>query len=104
MTRLSPKYLGSTVMGTWFLATAFSQYLAAIISQFTGVSDGGGGGSTPIPSESVNAYGDVFGKIAIASAASALLCFAMVPLMKKWMHDEVEGDADEKPPGKEEES
>ena len=28
--KLSPKVLVSTVMGSWFLATAFSQYLAAI--------------------------------------------------------------------------
>lgn len=94
MTRLSPKRLGSTVMGTWFLATAFSQYLAAIISQFTGVSHGGGGDDTiPIPSASVNVYGDVFGKIAIASTISALLCFALVPLMKKWMHENEKEEA-----------
>ena len=92
MTRLSPKRLGSTVMGTWFLATAFSQYLAAFISQFTGVSEGGEG-TTPIPSESVNVYGDVFGKIAIASTVSALLCFALVPLMKKWMHEDDEKES-----------
>ena len=40
MTKLSPKVLVSTLMGAWFLATAFSQYLAAIISQFTGVTHG----------------------------------------------------------------
>ncbi len=39
--KLTPLRLVSTVMGGWFLATAFSQYLAAIISQFTGVSHGG---------------------------------------------------------------
>jgi proton-dependent oligopeptide transporter, POT family len=37
VTRLSPARLVSTVMGAWFLATAFSQFLAAIIAQFTGV-------------------------------------------------------------------
>jgi POT family proton-dependent oligopeptide transporter len=87
MTRLSPKRLGSTVMGTWFLATAFSQYLAAIISQFTGISHGGGEDTIPIPLESVNVYGDVFWSIAIASMVSALICFALVPLMKMWMHE-----------------
>ncbi len=89
MTRLSPKRLGSTVMGTWFLATAFSQYLAAIISQFTGVSHGGGETTIPIPKESVDVYGDVFFKIAVASSISAFFCFLLVPLMKKWMHEDV---------------
>ena len=37
VTKLSPARLVSTVMGAWFLATAFSQFLAAIIAQFTGV-------------------------------------------------------------------
>ena len=40
VTRLSPAKLVSTVMGGWFLATAFSQFLAAIIAQFTDVSEG----------------------------------------------------------------
>lgn len=90
ITRLSPAHLVSTVMGTWFLATAFSQYLAAIISQFTGVSHGGDEGAVaiPPPSETVHLYGGVFGKIAIAALISALICFALVPLLKRWMHEE----------------
>jgi POT family proton-dependent oligopeptide transporter len=99
MTRLSPKRLGSTVMGTWFLATAFSQYLAAIISQFTGVSEGDGDSAIPIPLESVNVYGGVFFKIAVACAVCAVLCFAMVPLMKKWMHED--DDAETEPSSEE---
>jgi len=89
MTRLAPARLGATVMGTWFLATAFSQYLAAIISQFTGVSHGGGSTEgVPPPQETVDLYGNVFGKIAIAGLLSALACLVLVPLMKKWMHQE----------------
>ncbi len=91
MTKLSPQRLVSTVMGTWFLATAFSQYLAAIISQFTGVKHGNNGnGEIPAPSETVNVYGNVFGKIAIAAIISAAVCFLLVPLMKSWMHEEPE--------------
>ena len=91
VTKLSPKYLVSTVMGTWFLATAFSQYLAAIISQFTGVSHGGGGDENvvPAPTETVNIYGDVFGQIAVTGLVCAGICFLMVPLLKKWMHEGV---------------
>jgi POT family proton-dependent oligopeptide transporter len=88
VTKLSPKQLVSTVMGVWFLATAFSQYLAAIISQFTGVGHGGDGGALPVPKETVHVYGEVFKQIAIAGGISALICFALVPLLKKWMHEE----------------
>ena len=92
--KLSPKVLVSTVMGAWFLATAFSQYLAAIISQFTGVSHGGGDENIiPVPLETVNVYGDVFKQIAIAAIICSGICFALSPLLKKWMHtDKPEDD------------
>ena len=89
ITKLTPAVLVSTVMGTWFLATAFSQYLAAIIAMFTQVGGGEGGANViPIPSETVHLYGDVFGKIAIAAIACSVICFALVPLLRKWMHEE----------------
>ena len=89
ITRLTPAVLVSTVMGTWFLATAFSQYLAAIIAMFTRVEGSEGGVNVvPIPSETVHLYGDVFGKIAIAAIICSVICFALVPLLRKWMHEE----------------
>lgn len=88
VTKLSPMRLVSTVMGSWFLATAFSQYLAAIISQFTGVPHGdGGNGAIPPPSETVDIYGGVFGKIAIAGMACAAVLFVLSPVLKRWMHE-----------------
>jgi len=90
VTKLSPSKLVSTVMGAWFLATAFSNYLAAIIAKLTGVVEGADGENIiPIPLDTVNVYGDVFGKIAIAAIISAVICFALAPLLKKWMHTEV---------------
>jgi POT family proton-dependent oligopeptide transporter len=89
VTKLAPAFLVSTVMGMWFLATAFSQFLAAIIAQFTGV--GHGAEETvgmPVPKVTVNIYGDVFGKIAIAAIVAALACFLLSPLLTKWMHSE----------------
>jgi POT family proton-dependent oligopeptide transporter len=94
ITKLSPKILVSTVMGAWFLATAFSQYLAAIISQFTGVSHGSGDENIiPIPLETVNVYGDVFKQIAVAALICGGICLALSPLLKRWMHaDQPEDD------------
>jgi len=88
MTKLSPARLVSTLMGAWFLATAFSQYLAAIISQFTGVKSEGGNGDLPIPSETVHVYGDVFGTVALTAIASGVVCLAVSPILGKWMHPE----------------
>lgn len=96
ITKLSPARLVSTAMGAWFLATAFSQFLAAIIAQFTGVSHGGDAGSTiPIPKETVHVYGDVFGKIAIAAIISGAFCLLLSPLLSRWTHSQ-EG-VDEEP-------
>ncbi|MCB9654164.1 MAG: MFS transporter [Deltaproteobacteria bacterium] len=89
VTKLSPERMVSTVMGAWFLATAFSNYLAAIIASFTGVGHGSGGAaglSIPIPLETVHVYGEVFGKIGIAGLVSAGLLFMLSPLLRKWMH------------------
>ncbi len=88
VTRLSPKKLVSTVMGAWFLATAFSNYLAALIAKLTGVTHGGGENVIPPPIETVQVYGDVFGKIALAAALSAAIVFALSPLLTRWMHED----------------
>jgi POT family proton-dependent oligopeptide transporter len=88
VTKLAPARIVSTVMGAWFLATAFSNYLAGIIATFTGVGHGAGGGegSIPPPIETVSIYGSVFGQIAITAIGSSLVCFALAPLLTKWMH------------------
>ena len=95
VTKLSPAKLVSTVMGAWFLATAFSQFLAAIIAQFTDVSEGGESAGIPIPLKTVGIYGEIFGKIAIGAIISAAICFALAPILNKWMHPEADGGAAE---------
>jgi hypothetical protein len=42
-------------------------------------------------------YGDVFEKIAIAALVSAAVCFALVPLLKRWTHPEIPAGADDGP-------
>ena len=87
VTQLSPKRIVSMVMGAWFLATAFSNYLSAIIAAFTGVGHGGGGdGTLPPPIETVGVYGEVFGIIAVTAAASGVIMLALSPFLTKWMH------------------
>lgn len=85
VTKLSPSRLVSTVMGAWFLATAFSQFLAAIIAQFAAVNERGEK-LVPIPLKTVHIYGRVYGMIALTAIAFGLFCLALSPLLKKWMH------------------
>jgi POT family proton-dependent oligopeptide transporter len=100
VTKLSPAKLVSTMMGVWFLATAFSQALAGIIAQFTGVTEQGGGKTLiPVPKETVNVYGDVFGTIAISALVSAVICLFLAPLLSRWMHPEVELGGKAEPSG-----
>ncbi len=87
ITRLSPVHLVSTVMGMWFLATGYAQLLAAIIAQFTRVTTGDDS-IIPIPSVTVDIYGGVYGKIAIAAVVSGILLLLLSPLLRYWMHEE----------------
>ncbi len=88
VTRLSPTRIVSTVMGAWFLATAFSAYVAGIIATFTGVRhDGDGGSSVPAPTETVDIYGNVFGEIAMAAVISDLIVCILAPTLTQWIHE-----------------
>ena len=89
VTRLSPARMVSTVMGAWFLATAFSNYLAGLIAMLTGVGHSSGGGSTiPLPIKTVHIYGDVFWKIAIAGTVSGIVLLILSPILVRWMHED----------------
>jgi POT family proton-dependent oligopeptide transporter len=90
VTKLSPARIVSTVMGAWFLATAFSNFLAGLIAQLTGVhGDGGEAQVIPPPTGTVHLYGDVFGQIGVVAIGSALICLALSPLLSRWMHTDV---------------
>jgi POT family proton-dependent oligopeptide transporter len=89
--KLSPKRMVATMLGAWYLATAFSQYLAGIIAQLTGVHESEGAVQTiPVPRETLGVYGEVFGKIALASFVAAAVLVALTPFLKSWMHQDDE--------------
>ena len=95
VTKLSPPRIVGTVMGAWFLATAFSHHLAGIIASFTAVDPNSTEttdmtAAIPLPTETLGIYGEVFGQITLWAIGSAIVCFLLVPLMKKWLHPEVE--------------
>ena len=91
ISKLSPARLVGSVMGAWFLATGCANFLAGVIAKFTGVGHGSDSDLqlVPPPSETVATYGEVFGTIAITAMGAAVLCFALSPILRKWMHPEV---------------
>lgn len=95
VTKLSPADIVSTVMGGWFMATAFSNYLAGMIAKLTGVQESDGGSSAiPAPLDTVDLYGVVFYKIAVTAIAVGILCLAISPILRKWMHEDVATESD----------
>ena len=63
-------------MGIWFLATAYSQFLASIVAQFTDVTKGTNL-SIPPPCETVHVYGHVWGVITVVTIISRLDLFCL---------------------------
>ena len=47
----------------------------------------------PEPLATVHLYGDVFGQIAVSAVVAAGVCFALSPLLVRWMHAEVEAES-----------
>ena len=91
ITKLSPTHLVSTIMGGFFLATAFSNLLAGIIAKFTSVGHGGGGAQViPPPIETTSTYGDMLGVLSLVAIGAAVICFALSPWLTKWMHADQE--------------
>jgi POT family proton-dependent oligopeptide transporter len=88
VTRLSPARLVSTVMGTWFLASAYAQLLAAMIAQACSVMKQDG--HYPPPQETVHLYGHVWAALAVSSFVFAAICFALAPKLNRWMHPEAD--------------
>jgi POT family proton-dependent oligopeptide transporter len=117
VTKLSPSRLVSTIMGGWFLATAFSNYLAAVIATFTVASDeslatrlgqaiihilfGEEHASTDLqfigpPSSTVSTYGEVFGLIALIAIGAGLFLLVISPFLRRGMHlEELEKEDEE---------
>jgi POT family proton-dependent oligopeptide transporter len=91
VTKLSPKYLLSTVMGTWFVGLGIANDLAGRIAKLTDVGgESSGPQVVPVPIDTVHIYGKVFGQIAVWAFITAAVCLALSPLLTKWMHSEAD--------------
>jgi POT family proton-dependent oligopeptide transporter len=92
VSKLSPARMVSTMMGAWYVSTAFGEYLASLLAKLTGVTHGaeeGAANAIPAPIDTLHVYGGVFGRIAVAALISSAFLFVITPLLKKWIHPEV---------------
>lgn len=82
MTKLSPKPLAGVMMGMWFLASAYGQYVAGILGAGM-VSDNKEATAT----EKLISYTDGYQQLSIYALIAGLVLIAISPLVKKLMQD-----------------
>ncbi|QGX38835.1 peptide MFS transporter [Permianibacter aggregans] len=84
VTQLSVKSVVSLMMGTWFLATAYSEVLAAAFGKLAAI-DIPEGGAINFAEASAK-YADLFWLMAMIGVGSAVFALLITPLLKRWMH------------------
>ncbi len=83
ITKLSPAKMVGLMMGMWFLASSYGQYLAGLIGSLMALPSDTG--TQLSATESLPIYTNIFGKIAIAAALCGVLLLILSPWLKKWM-------------------
>ena len=81
VSELSVKSVVALMMGTWFLATAYSEVIAASFSALTSLD---GLENAPITA-AADKYGSSFQSMVWLGLAAAALYLALTPLLKRWM-------------------
>jgi POT family proton-dependent oligopeptide transporter len=88
ITKLSPAKMVGLMMGMWFLASAFGQYVAGLVGTLMAIPSEGEGAATVINSvETLPVYMGVFQKIAWVSMGCGVLLLLLSPILKRWMKD-----------------
>jgi POT family proton-dependent oligopeptide transporter len=82
MTKLAPQKLQAVMMGMWFLASAYGQYVAGIL---------GAGMSSPdenaTATQKLMLYTDGYYQLAIYALVAGVVMIVISPLVRKLMHD-----------------
>ena len=82
MTKLSPKPLQGMMMGMWFLASAYGQYVAGILG--AGMAQASENASAQ---EKLIAYTDGYKQLAIYALIAGIVMIAISPLVRKMMQE-----------------
>ncbi|MES2800128.1 MAG: peptide MFS transporter [Bacteroidota bacterium] len=80
MTKLAPKHLWGVMMGMWFLASAYGQYVAGILGAGMANPDE----NAPL-TEKLTSYTDGYYQLAIYALITGVVVIAISPLIKKLM-------------------
>ena len=87
VTQLSVPRVASLMMGTWFLATAFSELLAAKLGTLASIADPGAiAEHSPAWASAATTYGDYFWSLALGGLACTALAALALPLLNRGMH------------------
>jgi proton-dependent oligopeptide transporter, POT family len=87
VTQLSVRKVASLMMGTWFLATAFSEILAHLLGTLASIEDAGAVVEhTAAWTDAAARYGALFQQLTIAGIVIAVVAFLFVPLLNRGMH------------------
>jgi POT family proton-dependent oligopeptide transporter len=81
MTKLAPKHLWGVMMGMWFLASAYGQYVAGILG--AGMANPNEKASLP---EKLASYTDGYHQLAIYALIAGIAVIILSPFVKKLMH------------------
>ncbi|WP_246022755.1 peptide MFS transporter [Cognatilysobacter terrigena] len=84
VTQLSVRSVVSLMMGTWFLATAFSETLAALFGKLASLDIPEG--TTINMAEAGAKYAHLFWLMMWIGVGCAVVAFLISPLLRKWMH------------------
>lgn len=82
MTKLSPQKLQGVMMGMWFLASAYGQYVAGILG--AGLSEAGENDSLQ---QKLTTYTDGYLQLAIYALIAGVVLIAISPVVRKLMQD-----------------
>jgi POT family proton-dependent oligopeptide transporter len=82
MTKLSPKPLQGVMMGMWFLASAYGQYVAGLLG--AGLSKAGENDSLP---QKLLTYTAGYKQLAIYALIAGIVLIIISPVVKKLMQD-----------------
>jgi POT family proton-dependent oligopeptide transporter len=84
MTKLSPAALVSTVMATWFLSSAWAQWLGGFIAQFTAADTVAG--KVVDPAGALANYVEVFQAIGLAAIGIGVVLGVLSFWLNRWAH------------------
>ena len=84
VTALSVPRVVSLMMGTWFLATAFSETLAALLGKLSAIEPAPGQVLTL--AEIASKYESLFWLLAGVGVVCSILAFALAAPLRRWMH------------------